>query len=85
MNSITDALADEQALETRFIDEVPDTHLPLQQGYSHILQQFIWMGWSAFGGPSAHIGLFQQVSWGNLKPEKAFKHRTLQSSAYDST
>ena len=52
----------EQSLETRLIDEVPDTQLPLQQGYSHILQQFVWMGWSAFGGLAAHIGLFQQVS-----------------------
>ena len=62
MNDHTDALADEQTLETRLIDEDPDTHLSPQQGYSHILQQFVWMGWSAFGGPSAHIGLFQQVS-----------------------
>ena len=27
-----------------------------------ILQQFVWMGWSAFGGPAAHIGLFQKVN-----------------------
>ena len=31
-------------------------------GYLPVLQQFSWMGWSAFGGPSAHIGLFQKVS-----------------------
>ncbi len=56
MDGHTDALADEQALETRLINEVEETHPPPQQGYSQILQQFVWMGWSAFGGPSAHIG-----------------------------
>ncbi len=62
MDDHTTALADEHPLETRLIDESEDTHHSPQQGYSHILQQFMWMGWSAFGGPSAHIGLFQKVS-----------------------
>jgi hypothetical protein len=30
--------------------------------------QFSWLGWAAFGGPSAHVSLFQKVSalpqWG---------------------
>ena len=24
--------------------------------------QFLWLGWAAFGGPSAHVSLFQKVS-----------------------
>jgi hypothetical protein len=29
--------------------------------YLGILKTFGWMGWAAFGGPAAHIGLFQKV------------------------
>ncbi|KAL0039433.1 hypothetical protein WJX79_008119 [Trebouxia sp. C0005] len=38
-----------------------------KQDYFRIFQQFSWMGWSAFGGPSAHIGLFQKVLVENLQ------------------
>lgn len=31
-------------------------------GYNEIFRQFILLGWTAFGGPSAHIALFQKVS-----------------------
>lgn len=30
--------------------------------YADIAKQFFILGWTAFGGPAAHIGLFQRVS-----------------------
>ena len=51
--------AHEPALNNRLIED--NEHMPPKQHYSSILRQFAWMGWSAFGGPSAHIGLFQKV------------------------
>ncbi|KAK9816680.1 hypothetical protein WJX72_003596 [[Myrmecia] bisecta] len=36
-------------------------------GYRQILQQFLWLGWTAFGGPSAHIALFQKTFVDKLK------------------
>lgn len=30
--------------------------------YLDIVKQFSLLGWTAFGGPAAHIGLFQRVS-----------------------
>lgn len=33
-----------------------------QVGYIDILKQFSLLGWVAFGGPAAHIALFQKVS-----------------------
>lgn len=33
-------------------------------GYYDILKQFSLMGWVAFGGPAAHIALFQKVGLG---------------------
>jgi hypothetical protein len=33
----------------------------VQIGYRDILKEFSLLGWTAFGGPSAHIGLFQRV------------------------
>lgn len=30
--------------------------------YGDIFKQFSILGWTAFGGPAAHIGLFQRVS-----------------------
>lgn len=54
-----DSDANEPALNTRLIED--NEHIPIKQPYSSIFQQFAWMGWSAFGGPSAHIGLFQKV------------------------
>lgn len=29
--------------------------------YGDIARQFVLLGWTAFGGPAAHIGLFQKV------------------------
>lgn len=29
--------------------------------YFDIFKQFVLLGWTAFGGPAAHIGLFQKV------------------------
>ena len=29
--------------------------------YSEITQYFLMMGWTAFGGPQAHIGMFETV------------------------
>lgn len=31
--------------------------------YWEITRHFFIMGWIGFGGPAAHIGLFQRVSW----------------------
>ena len=32
-------------------------------GYTDIFRQFVVLGWTAFGGPAAHIALFQKVSF----------------------
>lgn len=37
--------------------------------YSDIFKQFSILGWTAFGGPAAHIGLFQRVRTGGLGHE----------------
>lgn len=29
--------------------------------YKGIAEQFSWLGWAGFGGPSAHVSLFQKV------------------------
>ncbi len=29
--------------------------------YGDIAKEFVLLGWTAFGGPAAHIGLFQKV------------------------
>lgn len=34
-----------------------------QVTYADIFKQFSLLGWTAFGGPAAHIGLFQRVGW----------------------
>lgn len=36
--------------------------LPVDVSYSDIAKQFSLLGWTAFGGPSAHIGLFEKVT-----------------------
>lgn len=36
----------------------------VQASYLDIFKQFVWMGWTAFGGPAAHIALFQKVCTG---------------------
>ena len=51
--------ATDRLLSDQYEDEVDPGH---KQDYFRIFQQFSWMGWSAFGGPSAHIGLFQKVT-----------------------
>jgi hypothetical protein len=51
--------ATDRLLSDHYEDEFDPGH---KQDYFHIFQQFSWMGWSAFGGPSAHIGLFQKVT-----------------------
>ena len=39
-----------------------------------IVKTFGWMGWAAFGGPAAHVGLFQKVpAWAahlSLRPSR---------------
>lgn len=54
--------AEQRLIEIQQLYDSSDRGEPQGQSYSHIFQQFVWMGWSAFGGPSAHIGLFQKVS-----------------------
>lgn len=49
--------------------------------YSAIARQFIWLGWLAFGGPSAHIALFQKVrasaNWARRYRVNALSERKL--------
>lgn len=39
--------------------------------YGDIFKQFSILGWTAFGGPAAHIGLFQRVSSTSLAAAEA--------------
>ena len=32
-----------------------------QVGFAEIFTQFVLLGWTAFGGPQAHIALFQKI------------------------
>lgn len=41
--------------------EEPEEEKLAQVGYIDILKQFSLLGWVAFGGPAAHIALFQKV------------------------
>lgn len=50
----------ERSLDTMLLDE-SSSQTSRKADYMDIFQQFVWMGWSAFGGPAAHIGLFQKV------------------------
>ena len=50
----------ERSLDTMLLDESL-SQASRKADYMGIFQQFVWMGWSAFGGPAAHIGLFQKV------------------------
>lgn len=50
----------ERSLDTLLLDESSNQASGMAD-YMGIFQQFLWMGWSAFGGPAAHIGLFQKV------------------------
>lgn len=38
-----------------------DAQLYVDVTYGDIFRQFTILGWTAFGGPAAHIGLFQRV------------------------
>jgi hypothetical protein len=51
-----DAGVDAQAAEQQQIEQYADV------GYRDIAKQFSILGWTAFGGPAAHIGMFQRVS-----------------------
>lgn len=42
------------------VDE-PEADRIVQVGYRDIAKEFSLLGWTAFGGPAAHIGLFQRV------------------------
>lgn len=53
-------------------------------GYCAIAKEFSLLGWTAFGGPSAHIGLFQRVSgrgsWRAWRPIERLHGITVPSS-----
>lgn len=54
------APAGEGSLDSMLLDQ--SSSQPAHKAdYTSIFQQFVWMGWSAFGGPAAHIGFFQKV------------------------
>lgn len=36
--------------------------IPHKVTYKDLFLRFVWMGWVAFGGPTAHIALFQKVT-----------------------
>lgn len=36
--------------------------VPHKVTYKDLFLRFVWMGWVAFGGPTAHIALFQKVT-----------------------
>jgi hypothetical protein len=48
------------------VDAQPSAQQQVEQyadvGYRDIAKQFSILGWTAFGGPAAHIGMFQRVS-----------------------
>ena len=41
--------------------DVEDASLTVTASYGAIFQQWVLLGWTAFGGPSAHIGVFRKV------------------------
>ncbi len=41
---------------------VPAAAVPYVVTYKDLFLRFVWMGWVAFGGPTAHIALFQKVT-----------------------
>mmetsp|Transcript_91889 Transcript_91889/g.163588 ORF Transcript_91889/g.163588 Transcript_91889/m.163588 type:complete len:460 (+) Transcript_91889:47-1426(+) len=49
-------------------DEQPSEEPAYREvGFSDIFKNFVLMGWTAFGGPAAHVGLFQKVFVEQLK------------------
>lgn len=50
--------ADDSAKPTKDAEEVQEF---AQVEYIDLVKQFSLLGWTAFGGPAAHIGLFQRV------------------------
>lgn len=38
-----------------------DASQTVAASYGDIFQQWVLLGWTAFGGPSAHIGVFRKV------------------------
>lgn len=41
--------------------EEAKTPAPAKVGFADIAKHFVLMGWTAFGGPAAHVGLFQKT------------------------
>lgn len=41
--------------------------IAVEVGYADIAQNFVLLGWTAFGGPAAHVGVFQKVFVETLK------------------
>lgn len=55
-------------VEQTLLPESPRwTDISTARSFSDILGSFWWLGWAAFGGPSAHVGLFNKVLVERLK------------------
>jgi len=57
-------VSDETAPQEGNTDDKAGYH---EVGFSEIFKNFVLMGWTAFGGPAAHVGLFQKVFVEQLK------------------
>jgi hypothetical protein len=55
-----DVGSDEGAAGNTELQQQPEQYADVT--YADIFKQFSILGWTAFGGPAAHIGLFQRVS-----------------------
>jgi hypothetical protein len=58
-SDIKDAQSPTGAADQQQVEEYTDVT------YGDIAKQFSILGWTAFGGPAAHIGMFQRVSSSN--------------------
>lgn len=50
---------DEPSKDVEALEPPPPTPLYTSVGYREIFKEFVLLGWTGFGGPASHIGLFQ--------------------------
>ena len=65
--SSTDALLQQEEQAREGDAEVQTEYASVS--YAELTKNFVLMGWTAFGGPSAHIALFETVRPGLLLAE----------------